>query len=94
MQFLVIALDGKDEEAATRRQAAREAHLAGVRKLKAAGHMLTGGAILDNGGNMVGSACLVEFDSRQDLDGWLDEDPYVTGDVWRDITVMPFRVAV
>lgn len=94
MQFLIIALDGKDDDAPARRQAAREAHLVGVGKLKASGHMLIGGAILDNNGNMVGSSCVVEFDNRELLDGWLDADPYVTGDVWRDITVMPFRVAV
>ena len=94
MQFLVIALDGKDDGAPARRQAAREAHLVGVRKLKVTGNMLTGGAILDNDGNMVGSAVLVEFEGRDDLDAWLNDDPYVTGDVWRDITVMPFRVAV
>ena len=94
MQFLVVALDGKDEGAPARRQAVRESHLAGVMKLKEAGNMLTGGAILDNDGKMIGSACVVEFESRDDLDLWLDNDPYVVGDVWRDITVMPFRVAV
>lgn len=94
MQFLVIARDGTDAGAPARRLAVREAHLEGVRGMSAKGEMICGGALTDDGGAMIGSACIVEFESRAALDKWLTSDPYVTGDVWRDIEVTPFRRAV
>ena len=93
-QFLVIAYDGTDPEAKARRLAARPAHLDGVRPMVESRQMLVGGAILDEAGEMTGSATIVEFPSRAELDAWLATDPYVTGDVWRKIEVRPFRVAV
>ena len=94
MQFLVVAHDGTDAEAPARRQAVREAHLEGVQAMKEDGSMICGGALLDDGGAMVGSACIVEFESRAALDAWLENDPYISGDVWRKIEVTPFRRAV
>ncbi|MEO3432456.1 YciI family protein [Inquilinus sp. CAU 1745] len=93
MQFLVIARDGEDPDALDRRLKVREAHLAGARKLAAEGRMVEGGAILDDDGKMVGSAVIVDFPDRAALDDWLRNDPYVTGDVWRKIDIMPFRIA-
>ncbi len=94
MQFLITAYDGKDNDAQTRRAAARPAHIDGAKALKEAGHILIGGAILDDEDNMIGSSMVVEFESREDLDEWLNNDPYVTGNVWQDISVLPFRTAV
>lgn len=93
MQFLIIARDGSDAEALQRRLAVREAHLANAARLQAEGHLLIGGALLGDDGGMIGSAAVAEFDSREALDEWLRTDPYVTGDVWRDIEVLPYRVA-
>ena len=93
MEFLVIAYDGTDPDALARRMAAREAHLAGARDLAAAGHMIEGGAILDESGTMIGSAAIVDFPSRADLDAWLERDPYVTQGVWQKIEIRPFRRA-
>lgn len=93
MQFLIIARDGTDEGALDRRMKAREAHLEGARKMHAAGEMIQGGAVLDEAGKMVGSCCMVEFPSREELDAWLGRDPYVAGDVWQEIEVHAFRVA-
>ena len=56
MQFLITAYDGEDEAAASRRAAARPAHLEGARELLAGGHLLIGGAILDSEANMIGSS--------------------------------------
>jgi uncharacterized protein len=94
MQFLVTAHDGKDPGAPARRQAAREAHLAGGRKLRDEGKMLFGAALLDGDGNMIGSAMLVEFPTREDVDAWLAIDPYTTGGVWQDVSVVPCRVSL
>ena len=46
MTFLVLGYDGTDLDAPMRRAAARPAHLETVKRLKAAGHFLDGGAIL------------------------------------------------
>lgn len=94
MQFLITAYDGKDDQAQERRAAARPAHIEGAQHLKENGNVLIGGAILDDDGNMIGSSLVVEFESREELDAWLDNDPYITGNVWQDVTVVPFRTAV
>ena len=94
MQFLLIAYDGTDDAAPGRRQAARPAHMARVSKLKKAGHIRIGGAILDDDGNPIGSAVVFEFESRAELDRMLGQDPYTTEGVWRDITIQPYRAAV
>ena len=94
MQYLVIAHDGTDAEAPARRQAARPEHIEGVKALKESGAMILGGAMLDDDGQMIGSACVVDFETRAELDAWLENDPYATGKVWQKIDVTPFRRAV
>lgn len=94
MQFVVTAYDGTDEEAPQRRAKAREAHLDGARKLQESGNLIAGGAILDDDDAMIGSTLYMDFESRAALDAWLESDPYVTGDVWRDITVQKIRLAI
>ncbi len=94
MQFLVVAYDGTDEGALERRLAVREAHLAGAEKLKAAGNLIAGGALLNDAGDMIGSTLYAEFATRDELDAWLQQDPYVTGGVWQDIEITPIRLAI
>jgi uncharacterized protein len=93
MQWLIIARDGQDPQAPGRRQAARPAHLENAARLQAQGHLLVGGALTDDHGNMIGSAAIAQFATRAELDRWLATDPYVTGGVWQDIQVLPYRVA-
>ena len=93
MTFLVLGYDGADAEAPARRAAARAAHLATAKRLKAAGHFLEGGAILDDTGAMRGSMLLMEFPSRAELDAWLSADAYTVGGVWKDVVVRAFRRA-
>lgn len=92
MQFLVIGYDGTDEKAPERRMAVREAHLAGIVKMKEAGTAVYGVAILNDREQMIGSALVVDFPARADVDAWLKTEPYVVGDVWRKIEVYPARV--
>jgi uncharacterized protein YciI len=93
-QYLVVAWDGTDTEAKARRLAARPAHLAKAGPMGQAGQIMVGGALLDENGEMIGSATIVDFASRAELDAWLATDPYVTGKVWQRIEVHPMRVAV
>ena len=92
MQFLVIGYDGTDEKAPERRMAVREAHLAGVTKMKEEGKAVFGVAILNDREQMIGSALVVDFPARADVDAWLKTEPYVTGGVWQKIEVLPARV--
>lgn len=91
---IVIARDGTDPEAKGRRAAVRPTHLERIAPLVEAGNILVGGAILDDQGDMVGSVLLTDFESREAFDAWIDTDPYVTGGVWKDIEVKPYRPAV
>ena len=94
MQFLVVAKDGTDEGALERRKQTRPTHLESIQPLVDDGTVLVGGAILNDAGDMIGSMLLVDFPDRKDLDAWLAADPYVTGGVWREVEVTPFRSAV
>jgi uncharacterized protein YciI len=94
MEYLVTAYDGTDEHAEQRRMAARPAHLKGAEQLKAAGKIIAGGAILDDNDKMIGSTLYVDFDSKAELNQWLSHDPYVTEGVWKDINVLPIKLAV
>ncbi len=91
---MITAYDGTDENALERRMSARDAHLEGAKILKESGNIIAGGAILDEADQMIGSTVYVEFDSREALDQWLVNDPYVTGNVWQDITVQAIRLAI
>ena len=55
------------------------AHLENAARLQAKGHLLVGGALVDDAGRMIGSACVAQFATRAELDAWLRTDPYVTG---------------
>lgn len=93
MEFAVIAYDGKDDEAMNRRLAVRDNHMCLVESLRAKGHMIHGGALLDEDGKMIGSIIICDFPTRKAFDAWFNQDPYVTGNVWQDIQVVPFRTA-
>ena len=87
MQFAVTALDYTDPDAIARRMEHREAHLACVRKLIDEGRFLSGGAILDDDGKMIGSTLHLEFPDRESLDQHLECDPYIAGRVWEHIEI-------
>jgi uncharacterized protein YciI len=43
---------------------------------------------------MIGSTLYVDFETPDELDAWLVNDPYVKEGVWEDINIMPIRLAV
>jgi uncharacterized protein len=92
-QYLVYAWDGTDEQAMERRMNARPAHFDNSRKIKATGNFVIGGAIMNNEGKMIGSAMVVQFETKEQLQQWVDTEPYITGKVWEKIDIRPFRVA-
>jgi len=93
MQFLLIAYDGTDPGAPERRLKVRGEHFEKIGKLKKAGEFLSGGAILNENGNMIGSMIVYEFPDRQSLEERLKDEPYITEGVWKKIEILPFRLA-
>ena len=92
-EYVIIAKDGKDDDALNRRKDVRPLHLAGAKKLKENGNFVIGGAMLDDANNMRGSIMIVQFETKEDFQKWYDNEPYITGGVWKTIEVKPFRVA-
>src|SRR5262249_36416637 len=52
------------------------------------------GAILNDSGEMIGSAIFADFQGAAALDAWLDRGPYDKQNVWQKIEVKPFRLAI
>ncbi len=93
MQFVIIGRDGTDEKAMERRMAARESHIAAFKDGLEKGQNIIGGALLNDNEEMAGSMLVVDFESREALDEWLKTDSYVSGGVWQDIEIIPFKMA-
>lgn len=92
-QYVIIARDGTDEAALDRRMKVRPDHFATARELKSKNQFVTGGAMLDEAGKMSGSVIIVQFETEDELNDWLSQEPYLTGKVWQQVEIRPFRVA-
>jgi uncharacterized protein YciI len=92
-QYIMHAWDGTDEQALERRMNNRPAHFENARKLKAKGNFIFGGAMLNNEGKMIGSTMVMQFETKDELQQWLNTEPYITGRVWEKMDLMPFRLA-
>ncbi|MCA9344068.1 hypothetical protein KC947_03935 [Candidatus Saccharibacteria bacterium] len=87
MQFVVIGLDGTDKDALARRQAARQDHIKMGDELLASGNLWYGAALLHDDGSMKGSMYVMNFNSEDELQKYLKKEPYIVGDVWREVTI-------
>lgn len=90
-QFIIIGKDGTDAAAPERRQAARADHLQHTQNHSA--HFKMAAAMLDEAGQMNGSIMIGDFPNRAALDAWLAAEPYVTGQVWQSVEIIPCRIA-
>ncbi|WP_421827357.1 YciI family protein [Larkinella sp.] len=93
MRYVIHAYDYTDDQAMNRRLAVRPNHFDGARQLKADGHFVLGGALLDPDGKMIGSMMLLDFDTEDQLNDWLQNEVYISGKVWERIDIKPFRQA-
>jgi len=87
MQFLVFATDATDDGALNRRMAARDEHVAMISAYREKGNMLIGAARLDDAGKMIGSTIICDFPTREDLDKWLEKEPYLQNNVWDEVKI-------
>lgn len=92
MLYVVIAYDGTDPGTFERRMEIRPEHMANGERMMQAGTFIFGGATLDGGGKMCGGVLVVNFDSRESVDEWLREEPYILEKVWQRVEVYPFLV--
>ena len=90
MQFLVKAHDG--ENMLEKRMAVRPRHLEGMAKLGK--HIVCAGGLLDDEGKMKGSALVMDFETREGLDEYLANEPYVLEQVWEKIEVERLNVVI
>ncbi len=92
-QFLILAQDYKDDDALNRRFTVRPAHLQRMKAEKEKGVFIIGGAKLNEKGHMYGSMLIVDLPDIKSASKWVAIDPYMTGDVWENVEIIPFRIA-
>ena len=90
MQFLIRAYDGEGK--LDKRMGVRPRHLEGMKKLTA--HIISAGGLLDDEGKMKGSALIMDFESRNELDDYIANEPYVVEKVWEKIEIEPINVVI
>ena len=90
MQFLIKAYDG--EGMLDKRMEVRPRHLTGMKALGK--QIICAGGLLDEAGNMKGSALVMEFHDRAALDEYLKNEPYVVEGVWQKIEVEHMNVVL
>ena len=90
VQFVIRAYDGKGM--LEKRMEVRPRHLEGMERIRQ--HVVCAGGLLDDEGKMKGSMLVMEFESRQELDKYLANEPYVLEHVWEKIEVEPINVVI
>ncbi|MFV5490520.1 YciI family protein [Acinetobacter sp. ASP199] len=93
--FVVSCTD--QEGTVEKRLAIRPQHLERLQKLDDEGRLIVAGAMPKEPGNpqagFYGSTIIVDFDSREALDEWLQEEPFLKEGVYAHIDVKPFNKA-
>ena len=75
-----------------KRMEVRPRHLEGMARL--GGHVICAGGLLDEDGKMKGSALIMDFSDRSELDVYLAGEPYVQEHVWEKIEVERINVVI
>ena len=98
MWYAIISEDHDDS--LPRRKQARAAHLARMQELVDAGRVLIAGPhpaidCEDPGpAGFTGSLVVVDFPSLEEAKAWADTDPYVQANVYKNVTVKPFKLVL
>ena len=92
MLFMVLANDADDAGALERRMAHRPDHVKVMDVSKAEGLCRFGAAMLDDAGKMCGSVIILDMPDMAAVEAWMKAEPYVKGNVWGDVRVIPLKV--
>lgn len=90
MQYIITAYDGTGM--LEKRMEVRPQHLENMERVKE--HVVCAGGLLDEEGKMKGSALVMEFPGREELDAYLDSEPYIREHVWEKVTVESMNVVI
>lgn len=92
MQFIITAHDGADM--LDKRLEVREAHLQNLLETtdKLNGKIVCAGGILSDEGKMMGSVLVMDFPGREELDAYLESEPYIKAGVWAKVDVERMNV--
>jgi len=91
MQYLVIAYDY--DGALEKRLACREEHIQKAQELMKSGNIINAAALIEDD-KMVGSTLMVDFKNDEELETWLENEPYIIGKVWNyeEIQIVPIKL--
>ena len=91
MQYLVIAYD--NEGTLEKRLEVRDAHVEGAKKMMAQGKIVNAGALIEDD-QMVGSTLYVDFENDDEINEWLENEPYVQNGVWNmdEFQIVPIKL--
>lgn len=96
MPLFVVSCTDR-EGTVEKRLAIRPQHLARLEQLNAEGRLIVAGAMPKDPANpqagFYGSTIIVDFDSREALDTWLKDEPFLKEGVYEHIDVKPFNKA-
>src|SRR5262245_52038198 len=87
--FAVLATYVPD--AVHRRVPYRDAHLSRARELQAAGHLIAAGAFADP---VDGALLIFRARTREQVEAWVADDPYVKAGLWPTVTIREWTVVV
>ena len=90
MQFIIKAYDGQGM--LEKRMEVRPRHLEGMQKLS--DHIICAGGLLDEEGKMKGSALIMDFDSTELLEEYLQTEPYIISQVWEKVEIESMNVVI
>ena len=90
MQFIIKAYDGSGM--LEKRMEVRPRHLENMSGISE--KVICAGGLLDGEGKMKGSVLVMEFETREELDRYLNTEPYITEHVWEKIEVEPMNVVI
>lgn len=82
------------------RKSVRPAHLSRLQKLTDENRLLAAGPLMNQDGDnpfvagIHGSLIIAKFRSLDEAKEWIAADPFVTADVYKRITVKPFKVVL
>lgn len=98
MYYVFICEDA--EHVLEKRKSCRPAHLERLHQLAAQNRLLAAGPMMNQDGDnpflagIHGSLIIADFHSLDEAKEWIAADPYVTAEVYRNITVKPFKIVL
>ena len=84
MKFVIIGYDSPEGEA--KRKVYRSAHLSTLESLDNQGRVILAGPLTDKAGSLL----VLEFETQEDAEGFVRQDPYTVHGVFDRVEIHPF----